>query len=298
MGSFFTNVQVSTGGRTIDEIHAAIVAALRQRARETGLEEDETLSDEEAERTIMVAPPGPEPWITVYDEITEDQDPDTRRDLGEALSRVGGAAITVLVHDSDILEMRLCQNGAQVDVYNSYPNYFVQDPNKTREPPVGNAALWGTVLAPGATPEALRAAWEVRETFAEWALPRIAVLLGWNREWCAEGFRYLADVADDLTGFTRLAFRPSAETAHGRPPLFADGPPRFEQGTWSPELRVEVGGSETAHVSFRSVGGAGQGIQSVIWGLRLMRSSSSHARPSSTSASCRSRTSTVTCRRR
>jgi hypothetical protein len=274
MGSFFTNVQVSTGERAAEEVRAGIVAALRERAREAGLEEDDSLSDEEAERVILIAPLGPEPWIAVYDEVAEGQDHDVLQELGAALSRAGNASVTVLVHDSDVLETHLYRSGVHVDRYNSYPNYGDEDPDKEREPVVGNAPLWQPVLTNGATPASLRAAWETHDTFAEDALARIAKQLGWSEERCMDGFRFRARahwvmdggrsptrVEPDLTGFTRLAFRPSAATAQGRPPLFAEGPPRFVQAAWSPELTVKVGGSETAHASFRNTGGAGQGTQ-------------------------------------
>src|SRR5690348_10112384 len=103
MGSFFTNVQVFAGDRPVEDVREAVIAALRQRAAEAGLEEDETIEDDEdAERVVMIGPAGPERWIAVYDQLTEDQDPDSLRELGEALSQVGAAAVTVLVHDSDI----------------------------------------------------------------------------------------------------------------------------------------------------------------------------------------------------
>jgi hypothetical protein len=116
----------------------------------------------------------------------------------------------------------------------------------------------------------LQAAWETREVFAELALPRVAGLLGWNSEWCVQGFRYLAEVADDVDGFTRLAFRPSAQTAAGRPAIFAEGPPRFEQGGGQVEMAAMVSARfDGVGASFRSAGGAGRGVRVVVWGPAL-----------------------------
>src|SRR3954471_16260707 len=103
MGSFLTNVQVFAGERPVEDVRTAIIAALRSRAAEAGLVEDATLADDDAERIVMIGPAGSEPWIAVYDKLTEDQDPESLSELGSALSRVGAAAVTVLVHDSDIL---------------------------------------------------------------------------------------------------------------------------------------------------------------------------------------------------
>lgn len=269
MGSFFTNVQVHTGGRPAGEVHQAIVATLRAQAAAAGLEEDDALDDEVAERAIYLAPVGPQPWIAVYDSATEDQDTEILSDLGRQLSRVGSAAVTVLVHDSDVLEMRLFRGGQQEDRYNSYPDYFEEDPDAERQPVVGDAERWRPVLAPGATPDVLRAAWGTPTVFAE-EIPRtLAPLLGWDPNRCGTGFRYLSEVADDVTGFTRLAFRPSAATVQGRPALWADGPPRFEQAGWSPEAHLPVGGTGHLSVSFRSAGGPGRGVQLVLWGPAL-----------------------------
>jgi hypothetical protein len=133
MGSFFTNVQVFAGQRPVADVRAAIIAAIRQQAIAAGLEEDETIvDDEDAERVVTIGPAGSGSWIAVYDERTEDQDAESLRELGEALSQVGAAAVTVLVHDSDILQMQLYQQGAQVDAYHSYPNDYRDDPDEPR----------------------------------------------------------------------------------------------------------------------------------------------------------------------
>ena len=51
------------------------------------------------------------------------QDPESLSELGAALSGSGAAAVTVLVHDSDILQLGLFQDGTELDRYDNYPNY-------------------------------------------------------------------------------------------------------------------------------------------------------------------------------
>jgi len=124
MGSFFTNVQVFAGtaprGRE-DEIHGAIVASLRADAKAKGL--SAASADEQADRTIFVGPPGR--WISVYDEASESQSLDVLDELAGTLSRATGCpTLGILVHDSDVLILRLFEAGELRDAYNSQPAYF------------------------------------------------------------------------------------------------------------------------------------------------------------------------------
>lgn len=277
MGAFYTNIQVHTAGRPAVEIHASIAAALRARLLADGLEEDPSLADEDAERVILLAPPGPEPWIGVYDSAIDDQDTDLLRALGETLSQVSSPAVTVLVHDSDILELRLCQAGSQVDVYNSFPDYFEDEPGEERTGPTGDPARWASLLVDGATPDTLRAAWETQDVFADDTLARLADLFEWSAERCATSCRYLLEDGDDLSQYTRLAFRPASQPSRGGPggpaspiPLFADGPPRLVQAGGRQIVELAVGSQlQLIGANFRSAGGPGTGIRISIWGSVL-----------------------------
>jgi hypothetical protein len=267
VGSFFTNVQVHTGERAAAEAREMIVEALRQWVAGAGLIEDASLADEDAERVIMIGPAGPESWIAVYDSATEDQDTEKLHALAEMFSRVGAAAVSVLVHDSDILEMCLCRDGAQIDLYNSFPNYFDEDA-EGRAPASGEATRWGVALASGATPEALRVAWETQDLFAEDTLTRVAPLLGWDSARYAVGYRYLPEIVSGLSAFTRLAFRTS--TPKRRLSVVAEGPPRLVQAGGQGSLSVPVGSPFSGiSTAFRNAGSQGHGLQIVLWGPAL-----------------------------
>ena len=211
MGAFFTNVQVYTGGRPHAAIREGIIGAVRAQAAAAGQAEDPSLEDvgdeDDGGRIVLIAPAGSEPWITVYDSATESQADEPLHDLGERLSRIGGAAVTVLVHDSDILQLRLYRGGAEADHYNSVPDYFEDVTDDERAAVAGQADRWAGLLAEGATPDALQAAWTTDVVFAEDLLRDVAALLGWDEERCSVGYRYLMEDEPDLDGFTRLAFR-------------------------------------------------------------------------------------------
>ncbi len=106
MGSFFTNVQV----RTRDAARA--IEALRAIAKKDGLVATDDASG--ADRTMLVLAEGD--WISVYDEGCEGQNQDALDALAAALSKkTRGPAVTILVHDSDVLELRLFRDGKRID---------------------------------------------------------------------------------------------------------------------------------------------------------------------------------------
>src|SRR5215831_630598 len=64
-------------------------------------------------------------WVTVYIEVTEDQDEKKLRAVAEGLSRTLKAdVIAFLVHDSSIALYWLYRCGNLADQFNSRPDYF------------------------------------------------------------------------------------------------------------------------------------------------------------------------------
>jgi hypothetical protein len=64
-------------------------------------------------------------WITVYDEESESQDIETLRRLAKKLSaELKTVAIGILVHDSDVFQYLIYENGELVDQFDSKPDYF------------------------------------------------------------------------------------------------------------------------------------------------------------------------------
>jgi len=276
VGAFFTNVQVHVGQRSPTEARERILTSLRSWIVDQDF--SEILGDEaqEADRSILVGPLGDRPWISVYDEACEDQDPSILVGLTERLSHVAGAAVGVLDHDSDILQLWLYRDGAQVDEFNSHPNYFV-GANPGREP-LGRAELeavgghperWGDLLVAGALPGQLRSAWDSEVVFAEEMLARVADLLDWDPSLSATGFNYVSrgDAPYDAGEFTRLAFRAAANA--GDDPRAA-GLARLTAWGGQQELQIQAGQPfESVSVTFLSTGGPGVGMRIVIWGTAL-----------------------------
>ena len=72
MGSFITNIQVHTGEADAETLREKLIEAVRSFVLDGPLEEAPQRT--EAHRTVAIGPAGPEPWLAVYDEATEDQD--------------------------------------------------------------------------------------------------------------------------------------------------------------------------------------------------------------------------------
>jgi len=79
--------------------------------------------------------------VVAYDQDSDSQDEDIIVDLAKMLSaKLETVVFAVLNHDDDILIYWLFDRGAQVDAYNSMPDYFV-DTTEPRGPQGGNAKM-------------------------------------------------------------------------------------------------------------------------------------------------------------
>src|SRR5262249_31140321 len=161
------NVQVHTGGQATDEARRRVIEAARRLALADGFIELSNQADNGADsnrpasdvgsqpqpdRTILIGPSGPAPWIAVYDEATDGQDSRELTRLAEALSAAGaGQAVGVLDHDSDVLQLWLCRSGQTLDRFNNRPDYFGPISATEHGRLRGQAELWQELLVGGAT---------------------------------------------------------------------------------------------------------------------------------------------------
>jgi hypothetical protein len=166
-------------------------------AKATGLEVCGDERFECSKDTIVV--PGSR-WITIYDQSTEAQDGNSLRDLVATSSRLTESfAVSVLVHDSDILSLELFEAGKIVDSYCHNP----EQPTRQR----GNVQLWKELLIDGASAEDLRKAFDYTSTFAEDTLDRVAQVVGFDKQAVKTGFTYvIGDGVPMSSGSLRLRF--------------------------------------------------------------------------------------------
>ena len=123
MGSFFTNVHAQLPKGMPSEAALAKLSVAVRRLATTDATLVEAADGEPADRTVLLVARGE--WIAIYDEAAESQAPSSLESLGAAASlALESPAFSTLVHDGDVLELRLFERGERVDVYNSAPAYF------------------------------------------------------------------------------------------------------------------------------------------------------------------------------
>lgn len=246
MGNFFSNVQVHAGD-TPQKVHQALIAALRAELGAAGFQE--AGAKERAERTIVVGPVGA--WIAVYDE-DEDQLDARAAMLSKATKR---HAVSVKVHDDDVIWLRLYGGGTTLDRWCNAPDYFERVSKAERAEVAGKPAAWSKVIARGGT-KALAAAWRKRPTFASEHVENLATVLGWHPTLARLGPRYLDDDATD--GLTWIRFkrgRGKLQTARGETTLCVASVP--------PSVDGVVGKRFELPLVVRNEGGPGKGVN--VW---------------------------------
>lgn len=256
VGAFFTNVQVRLGDDPVEPL----LNALRAAAGDV----HEVATDDEADRVLLVLPPDAGGWVTIYDQATESQDTAGLEALGRLASEVCDApAFSVLVHDSDVLDLRLYRGGERVDRYDSFPGYFEGKPSKSqKEEAQGHPDRWAAALSIDA--DALAAILGGERSFAEQTLRETCALVGCDPDRAAFGYRYATQegLPDGTIALRfRLRERPGWEQE-------AEGPPRLELHAHRGDMPVPLGVGDALRLGFsaRNVGGAGTGLTLSVWG--------------------------------
>ncbi|HND19637.1 MAG TPA: hypothetical protein PLB18_09700, partial [Acidobacteriota bacterium] len=159
MGAFFTNVQVFRGEVPLEEIEEKVSTVVRQWVCSGSFHE--VAAHEVADRTVFIAISAEKKWISVFDEATESQDQATLASLSKTLSQaIGAPTVSILVHGSDVLDLRLYRDGDLIDTYINRPDYFEPVSAKDRKKYLGKPDLWREILADPATPKTLRSVWK------------------------------------------------------------------------------------------------------------------------------------------
>jgi hypothetical protein len=266
MGAFFTNVQVHIGDLTAKVARTQVVDSIRKYAASLGFTE---VSDQgRAARTILVGPTTSYPWIAVYDEATEGQDKRPLESLAQMLCTTAGeAAIAILVHDSDLLELGIFRPGVKTIWISNWPGYFEGRPPNSRETASSRGlGELNNFISDRALAADLDAAWtqsEISEN-AIHVLKNISPLLDWDPE--LSGLGLLSVPKAKLATFVKLCFeRVPGENRAMAPPGLGHA------GGHGPDSRVGVGDSLPLLMIGHSTGGASQGLIITIWGPALDR---------------------------
>ncbi|MES1178574.1 MAG: hypothetical protein ABUL62_29900 [Myxococcales bacterium] len=259
MGSSFANVQVLVRGRDSGTLRSAVVESLRAALASDGFVP--VKEGEAVERTILIADDAN--WISIYDEVCDEQHQEELERLAMALSsRTGAHAMTVLVHASSVLELQWFDAGQRVDRFNSAPSYFEKVGAEEKKAARGRPSAWVPLLAPGRASKSLSSAWRAKKLFAEDTLRETATAFGLDADRATLGFRYASEAGE--TGmYLELCFRRSSRPAEQVP---AEGPPRFEYVGSSGPPSGAVRGPLRFHCWVRSRGGPSRGVSVAVTG--------------------------------
>jgi hypothetical protein len=266
MGSFFTNVQVSVKEITTQQASASIIEAIRDLMSSKGYVE---VDDERvATRKIKIAFKTADLWMSVYDEGTEMQHADILDELSATLSTTcDKIAISILVHDGDLLEVAIFRNGTKKSQITNWPGYFEgslpstepifkgEGPDKLKDLLVNDQAvsmLYDTGQTGGSAEEAIV------------ILKKMSGLFGWDSELSTLGFNTLPAMIYDESA--KLLFRSlSPGTLSRLPSAFGHS---GGEGPGSPIHACDpINFTMIAH----STGGESKGMIITLWGQALDR---------------------------
>jgi hypothetical protein len=145
MGTFIANIQVFTEGKKTSQILDKLENAITDRLINGMYEISEAA--ESADRSIILKVSS-DRWISVYDQKLDEQDINAMDAIGTTISRLGFPAVGSIVHDSDLLMMRLYRNGGIADTIVNDLNIFneMMDGKRQRKrnglPSEGSLCVW------------------------------------------------------------------------------------------------------------------------------------------------------------
>src|SRR5215469_1806688 len=142
-------------------------------------------------------------WVTLYSEVTEDQNDQTLRDIASGLSRtLKTDVIAFLVHDSDITAYWLYRTGELTDEFNSAPDYFEEKEfGESEGAEGGDPEALLPLCVRGTTREQLQQVLHPSDGFpimAEEIVYELAKLLGIDDTRSSLGFNYFENEGEQI----------------------------------------------------------------------------------------------------
>lgn len=127
--------------------------------------------------------------VAVFDRQAEQQD-GSNQVLAQRLSSEFGAALGTLVHDDDLLEFHVFEQGTLIDQYSSWPEYHDDDDDKPA-PAGGNPAVLTRIAAAG-DPSAVEEILREDYLFEYERHEKLLSALGLPADSAGLGFNYIA----------------------------------------------------------------------------------------------------------
>lgn len=259
MGASFANLQLAS------ENVAAIADAIRLAMSELGFEESPNagVATIAIPREVVIRAPS-HGWTPVYDQGIE-HDPAELDALGRAVSRaLNRPAVTILVDDSDALELALYGNGQALDLIQTWPGHLEGADRPTTVPV--RLSRWRDVLRPGVTAEQFADALRpVSPWRAEQSIEHLGPILGWDPDAASMGYRSLGPGVDARDTVLRFRRRDLERSGPGRPPAFGNA------GGDGPSVEATVGRAFSFVAIAHSKAGESHGLSVAVFGPAIER---------------------------
>ena len=176
MGAFFTNCNVRT--KDTAKCAKALASSISSRALMTDSKHG---------------------WITVYDAESESQNINILRHLANELSeKLKTVAIGILIHDSDILQYLVYENGKLVDQFDSKPDYSGPVSDAQKKEWRGHFSKLLPYAAKGTALSDFKRVAEKECVFEEERVGEFSKLLGIDPSRAGTGFKYSQETQHSL----------------------------------------------------------------------------------------------------
>ncbi|MFC5530416.1 hypothetical protein [Cohnella yongneupensis] len=267
MGTFLSNIQVFAAEHDRIKLLEELALTLRDSLVES--EYEETDDPASADRSILVQLSS-DRWISVYDQKLDEQDIDAMDRLGAVISaRAGVPTVGSVVHDSDLLLLRLYRNGRTADTIINDLDIFNEMFEGSSRKRNGLPSKWAEVCAPGVNPTELKAIWEKETVFAEEALAVAAELLKIPVEAAMRGYEIEPEFSKEtiMDGQVKvLHFRSKIRLSDY---IVHSDVPKLSFTSWAAHAAGDVGFPSTIQFGLTNQGAAFTGLDVLLWGPAL-----------------------------
>ncbi|MFC4101686.1 hypothetical protein [Paenibacillus xanthanilyticus] len=266
MGTFLANIQVFSEAMDTSELLNKLEHEITHKLI-NGMYET-TEDSESADRSIILQVSS-DRWISIYDQKLDEQDINAMDAIGTTITRLGVPAVGSLVHDSDLLMMRLYRDGGTADTIVNNLAIFNEmvgggRPRKRN----GLPSKWAEVCAPGIEPVRLKEIWEKETVFADEALERAAEFLAIPDEAVFRGYNVDPEIqqrtAED--GMVKvLHFRSILRLTESIDMLIPEGP-KLDFASWDAHAVSDVGVKSRVTCGLINKGQTFTGLDVLVWG--------------------------------
>ncbi|GLX70353.1 hypothetical protein [Paenibacillus glycanilyticus] len=258
MGSSFTNIQLKA---VETYTHQQICQAITELMGRSLFERVE----EPGDRSIVISWDGTSPWVAIYDQFSDEGDQEMLDAMAGSLAeKLRTCAVSNAVFDSDLLLMRLFDQGKAVDLFVNDIDMYNEYSNQKRKRQ-GVPSKWAS-LREGTTKEEITGIWQGEPVFAEDTLWELSALYGWNTDRSCTGFRYKQSDGW-LEGDIVLHFKDNNPADE----LFEESSSltQLELSSYQPYVDCTTKSEASVYFYYVNTGQAAAGLTITMWGSAI-----------------------------